>query len=460
MESQLSPEQQAHLTPLLGSLARLIAQDTPVTDRQVAVLLSATDLEDNAAAEREIKRWARLLQAARDAPDAAERQVVVEGLRLRRLPEAPVLLAVDLVSRPAPIPIPGSERGGPTLRVKPEQLSWSLTDREPAEGVLEVAGGPGQVLVESDQVEVVPLAFGADPTTLQVRVRPLTEGLVWTSLRLVTSSESREVPLIAEWRIATVGADSGVVVDPLPPTPVVQPAARIATPALSATATVTAHLLESVSAGHNRTIESTPIARAPIAMPPTAAVPVVSVAPNVAAPAQAPAQGKPALRVVGGVIAIVCLLVLGGILFGQRSSTGGNGSQFNSGGGSITQGRDPTYTRSATPIAGTGNTGNAVPPTPPLPQAPTATPIPIPTFAPTPPPPAAPPTNTPTPVPAPVTLKMLIVDYIKGKTDQWLENEAIPAYRQSHPNVTIQVIYGDWGTLDKTILGYFNAGQG
>ena len=60
----------------------------------------------------------------------------------------------------------------------------------------------------------------------------------------------------------------------------------------------------------------------------------------------------------------------------------------------------------------------------------------------------------------PVTLKIMIVDYVKDKTDKWLENEAIPAYQKDHPNIKVEPTYVTWGTLDETVQGYFTAGDG
>ena len=59
-----------------------------------------------------------------------------------------------------------------------------------------------------------------------------------------------------------------------------------------------------------------------------------------------------------------------------------------------------------------------------------------------------------------VTLKVMLVDYIQDKTDTWLENEIVPAFQADHPNVDVEFIYVNWGTLDETIQGYFAAGEG
>lgn len=60
----------------------------------------------------------------------------------------------------------------------------------------------------------------------------------------------------------------------------------------------------------------------------------------------------------------------------------------------------------------------------------------------------------------PVTLRVMVVDYVADKTDVWLEKEVVPAFQKDHPNVNVEFIYVNWGTLDETVQGYFAAGEG
>lgn len=74
-----------------------------------------------------------------------------------------------------------------------------------------------------------------------------------------------------------------------------------------------------------------------------------------------------------------------------------------------------------------------------------------------------PPTEVaPTEVPPsqPVTIQMMVVDYIPDKTDKWLEEEVVPAFQEEHPDINVEFVYVNWGTLDETIQGYFAAGEG
>lgn len=59
-----------------------------------------------------------------------------------------------------------------------------------------------------------------------------------------------------------------------------------------------------------------------------------------------------------------------------------------------------------------------------------------------------------------ITIKMMVVDYIPDKTDKWLEEEVVPAFQKEHPNVNVEFVYVNWGTLDETVQGYFAAGEG
>lgn len=57
------------------------------------------------------------------------------------------------------------------------------------------------------------------------------------------------------------------------------------------------------------------------------------------------------------------------------------------------------------------------------------------------------------------TLRIALVDY-KDEHKTWLEQEVIPAFQKDHPNVTVEPVYLNWGTLNETYAGYFAAGDG
>ena len=73
------------------------------------------------------------------------------------------------------------------------------------------------------------------------------------------------------------------------------------------------------------------------------------------------------------------------------------------------------------------------------------------------------PTTAPTPAPVAeeaVTIQVMLVDYIPDVTDTWLEEEVVPAFQEEYPNVSVEFVYVNWGTLDETVQGYFAAGEG
>jgi hypothetical protein len=197
MASQLSSDQLAQITPLLGSLARLIARDTTLSDDQLELLIEASDLPENPAAQSELRRWAHLLQRVASTSNEKVRHAVVEALLLRGLPEATVLLAVETIAGRGETP-PTIPEARP-LVVQPARLEWTMQGGQAAVGELEIQGGPGQVVVESDHVQVTPQQFGPEPTQLHVSVRPLSEGMVWTSIKLLTADQTRDIPVVAQW---------------------------------------------------------------------------------------------------------------------------------------------------------------------------------------------------------------------------------------------------------------------
>jgi parallel beta-helix repeat protein len=209
MTRRLSSEALNQLIPLLGSLAKLVARGSRVSEDQLRTLLLGVDLESDPAALEELKRWSQLLTALREQPSEDNRLATVEALMLRGLPEAPVLLAVDTVVRNEGSPPPPKH-----LRASVERLDLGVLPLgQGATAEFEVQGGPGQVVVDSDQVWVTPQQFGAGVTRIRVEVKPLASGgALWTTLKLLTASEMLEVPVVAQWIPPTVSIPPGALV--------------------------------------------------------------------------------------------------------------------------------------------------------------------------------------------------------------------------------------------------------
>ncbi|HVU09847.1 MAG TPA: extracellular solute-binding protein, partial [Phototrophicaceae bacterium] len=70
--------------------------------------------------------------------------------------------------------------------------------------------------------------------------------------------------------------------------------------------------------------------------------------------------------------------------------------------------------------------------------------------------------QTATEVPTATSGKTLEI-YIAGATQDtldWFNNTAFPAFKQTHPDVTLDVITGGWDTFDATVAGWITTGSG
>ena len=211
--ASLSEGERARLTPVLGSVARLVAQLGTVSPAQVALLLLGADLETTPDALAEVQRWVRLLSNLHQAPDEGLRLGTVEALRLRGVPEAAALLATSVVvdaaaslPRPATSQPPFSQPGVGTAGAAPpvaavESLSFG-TLAPGTGGVLtvEVSGGPGRVELGSDHLRVQPVRFGPGATTLRLELLPAAGGALFAELRLVADhGPALALPVVAVW---------------------------------------------------------------------------------------------------------------------------------------------------------------------------------------------------------------------------------------------------------------------
>lgn len=213
MSSRISSESLQKLTPLLASLARLVAGGSQLAEGELQTLLVGADLESDPAMLAEVKRWVLLLKALRVQPTPEIRRATMEALVLRGLPEASALLAVDTVASSVAKPAaPASSAPAYTLWASVSTLDFGvLAPRQPASGEFEVRGGPGQIVVESDQIVVTPQQFGPGSTHVRVEGRPLNGGLLWTTMKLVTIAETLAIPVLAQWldQLATTPSQPG-----------------------------------------------------------------------------------------------------------------------------------------------------------------------------------------------------------------------------------------------------------
>src|SRR5260370_29110953 len=200
MNSRLSSDAIQQIAALRGRVARVIGGGWQLNDGELRTLLLGTEVEYEAMVLQELKLWSRLLKALREQPLPELRLATVEALMLRNLPEASVLLAVDMVTSGIPKPPISPYTPVQQLRVNPANLDFGiLAPGQSATGEIDIQGGTGRVLVESDQLRVMPLQFGHGTTCVRVEAKPLRGGLLWTAIKLVTSGETLEVPVRAQW---------------------------------------------------------------------------------------------------------------------------------------------------------------------------------------------------------------------------------------------------------------------
>jgi parallel beta-helix repeat protein len=201
MATTLLPDELERMTPVLGSLARLLARGLEPGEAEFRALLLGAGLEPEPARMDEVGRWARLLAQAREDASELTLGAIVEALMLRGLAEASAALAVATVtSARVGEGNRTQQRAGTGLHASVNSLDFGvLAPGQAARGSLDVRGGPGRVVSQSEQVRVRPEQFGPEPTRLLVEVEPLVSGLLWSTLTLSTPQDALEVPVLARW---------------------------------------------------------------------------------------------------------------------------------------------------------------------------------------------------------------------------------------------------------------------
>lgn len=229
MGPQFSKYELQQLTPILGNMAHMVSRGAQLSEDELKLLLGNTGMANNPIVLNELKLWGRLLKYLHEQPLAELRAATIATLVSRHLAEAAVISAVDIImasSLAKPLVMPRFPEIEPhkidppeiidevcavndasdvpstqSLRVNPAVLNFGvLTTTQSAIREFEVAGGPGQIVVNSEQLLVEPLRFGIEPVRVKVEAKPRNDGLLKTSLKLVTSSETLELPVQAQWK--------------------------------------------------------------------------------------------------------------------------------------------------------------------------------------------------------------------------------------------------------------------
>lgn len=190
------------LAPALTTLARLIASRSELSDDELQILLMGAGLQPEPAVLAELRHWGTLLRTAQEQPSEEYEAVVLQALMARGLPAEEVILAVTTAAESGMEP-PSliASQSGKKLAVSVKSLDFGiLNPGQSAAAEIEVQGGSGQVLLESNLVRVTPPTFGEEATRLQVEVKAPTGRLLWESIKLVTLEEAVELPVLALWQ--------------------------------------------------------------------------------------------------------------------------------------------------------------------------------------------------------------------------------------------------------------------
>jgi hypothetical protein len=213
--SRLSPDRIAVLTPLLGSLGRMVSRGREPSEPDLTILASGVDTSPDAVVLAELSRWTAILLAVHRDSSPGRCDAAVEALLLRGVPEAPAVLAVEAAARmsepvsatqAAPAPDAGKPPSNGALAAPvltaPRFLASSLDLGEvlpgtSAEGEIRLDGGPATLALDTDLLSVEPAEVGIGRSTVRITVRAPTSGLLWATLTARGPGGTASVPVVA-----------------------------------------------------------------------------------------------------------------------------------------------------------------------------------------------------------------------------------------------------------------------
>jgi parallel beta-helix repeat protein len=200
--SPLTSTQIDEMTRVLPALGRLVQNQGTLSPEHLVLLLTGVKLNTNPDALDELRDWADVLERVHHSPTPDIRAAAKEALTLRALPEASVLLALDLAAQ-----------GQSAAEENVVQLSLgAVPPGQTARGQIDARNGPGVIVCESDQVRIAPRSFGREPTPIQVEADAPPGQVLWTTIKLITTSATTTIRLIAEWRELKETASGAVFV--------------------------------------------------------------------------------------------------------------------------------------------------------------------------------------------------------------------------------------------------------
>ena len=97
--------------------------------------------------------------------------------------------------------VENSSNNQSSLKVTPENINFgSLKPGEGGNVGLTVSGGPGEVLVRNNQINVAPSTFGKEDIVLQITLSPGATGeLLWDNIMVTGVTEQLSVLITARW---------------------------------------------------------------------------------------------------------------------------------------------------------------------------------------------------------------------------------------------------------------------
>ena len=212
MTDPLSLDRLQQVLPSLRDVAEVVRRNGSLSHNDLRLLLSGGTDEEWALTE--LQSWAKILALIRGLGDPHRCDLAVRALMLRGVPEAPALLAVNIVAPHASKqpPVPTSSLQAVSLPIKVNREAIGFGDLKPGQQVratLKVSGGPGQAFATSDLVSVEPAMFGPGETALTVRVSGGLDGqILFSTLVLDSGTQRVNVELTARWN---AGIQSPVV---------------------------------------------------------------------------------------------------------------------------------------------------------------------------------------------------------------------------------------------------------
>ena len=103
------------------------------------------------------------------------------------------------------------------LEIKPQSIDCgSLSPGQDAKTLLHVSGGPGKVLLKSDQFKVSPTTFEKGENTIEITLLGGHSGeLMWDEITLVTDAQTLTVPVTARWTGITIQTSISENLEPI-----------------------------------------------------------------------------------------------------------------------------------------------------------------------------------------------------------------------------------------------------